>query len=97
MEKFVKIMVVVNVLIVIHMITGCDKTPQGPRVQASDSQTFEVITINKCEYLNCWTYGGNYVLCHKGDCKNPIHVYARKEEEEQNEVKKNREEKRRKK
>lgn len=39
-----------------------------------------VIVIDKCEYL-CGYLGGNggYVLCHKGNCKNPVHAYREKE------------------
>lgn len=34
----------------------------------------EVITLENCEYYVCQ---GSYcsVLCHKGNCKNPIHIY----------------------
>lgn len=94
MEKFVKIMVVVNVLIVIGMLTGCE---DNNITRQREVNSLCVVNLEGCEYIVS-PNGHGSLYSHKGNCKNPIHVYARKEEDEaENEVKKNREEKRRKK
>jgi hypothetical protein len=36
---------------------------------------FRVIELEGCEYFYTTDYHGNYVLCHKGNCKNPVHIY----------------------
>ena len=90
MIKFVKVMVVVNVLIVVHMITGCEDN----EIQV---KSLQVVERDGCEYLvNELVCPNGYgtIFSHKGNCKNPIHNSARKEEDEQNEVKKNREDRR---
>jgi hypothetical protein len=90
MEKFVKIMVGVNILIVIGMISGCEDAQQRER----HVKSLQVVERDGCEYIVCLNGHGN-LYSHKGDCKNPIHNYARKEDEDdQNEVKKNREDRR---
>ena len=41
----------------------------------------EIIVIDDCEYLYGYVGGnGGYVLCHKGNCNNPIHVYNKENE-----------------
>lgn len=37
-----------------------------------------VVTIDGCEYFKCNTYGFAYVLTHKGNCTNSIHIYNKK-------------------
>lgn len=93
MEKFIKIMMGVNILIVIGMINGCDNVPE---TKSTNGMQFKVVNVEGCEYLASMTHSGYWTYAHKGNCKNPIHVYARKEEEEGDEVKKNREERRKK-
>jgi len=84
MEKFVKGMLVLNVLIVIGMLSGCnDKT----QLKTKDGLHFTIYEVEGCEYLS-----SAYIFEHKGNCKNPIHIYARKEEED--DVKENREQRR---
>ncbi len=36
---------------------------------------FEIITIDKCEYLVYSRAKAFGFMAHKGNCKNPIHVY----------------------
>ena len=96
MEKFIKIMAVVNVLIVLHMICGCEDSQSRKVGYEYDLSHKDVVERDGCEYL-AMSSGHSMIYSHKGDCKNPIHVYARKEEDEEDQVKKNREEKRKRK
>lgn len=36
------------------------------------AKPLKLIVIERCEYLE-YTSGNRYSLCHKGNCKNPIH------------------------
>jgi hypothetical protein len=92
MKNFVKIMFVVNVLIIIGMVSGCDDVPE---TKSANGMQFKGVNVEGCEYLASMTSYGYWTYAHKGNCKNPIHVYARKEDEDESEVKKNREDKRR--
>jgi len=40
------------------------------------TETLDIIIMDGCEYIygNIGSNGG-YVLCHKGNCNNPIHIY----------------------
>jgi hypothetical protein len=80
-------------LVGVMMLCGCDNEPSKEGEIAHGVRT---VTFEGCEYFN----GGGYtsrVYTHKGNCKNPIHVYARKEDEDEQDVKKNRADRRQKK
>lgn len=38
-------------------------------------QKFEVIQIDGCEYIYHAIFSREGLLTHKGNCKNPIHIY----------------------
>lgn len=42
----------------------------------NNSLKLEVVIVDGCEYLYGYVGGnGGYVLCHKGNCNNLVHVY----------------------
>lgn len=48
-------------------------SPYGELYRERD---LNVIIIDDCEYLYGYVGGnGGYVLCHKGNCNNPAHIY----------------------
>jgi hypothetical protein len=60
------------------LLFGCEERSIEDRkrfVQISDGRELEMKTIKfeGCEYLQFYTYSGNYVLSHKGNCSSPIH------------------------
>jgi hypothetical protein len=77
------------------MLCGCDDTytnTKEERITLGNG----IVVVEGCEYFvfpNA--YGRSYT--HKGNCPNPIHVYARKEDEDEQDVKKNRADRRQKK
>lgn len=76
------------------MLCGCDESTRT--VETKTALGYGVVIVEGCEYFkisNC--YGDSYT--HKGNCTNPIHVYARKEDNVDVEVKKNRADRRKKK
>ena len=62
--------------LLIGMMSGCKqsnvKKASTKKYYATDHNTFEAVEIEGCEYFVCDVYNGS-VLCHKGNCKNPIH------------------------
>ena len=36
---------------------------------------YSIVVIDSCEYLVTQYYNTNASLCHKGNCKNKIHIY----------------------
>ena len=63
-------------IILVAFLCGCDDSVQPMTLtQDSDGREIKVVTIEGCEYFKLYTYGGNYVYTHKGNCKNPIHIY----------------------
>jgi hypothetical protein len=66
--------------LLIGMISSCEEPTVSSRTTnytipsegnlASDP--LKVCVIEGCEYFICKNYKGN-ILCHKGNCKNPIH------------------------
>lgn len=43
-------------------------------MEGSAPQTLSVVTIDGCEYFYCPCEGAR-IYTHKGNCKNPIHIY----------------------
>lgn len=60
-------------LLILGLI-GC--TPPPNKSNIIDKSEYKILLIDKCEYVYV---SGLYasVLTHKGDCKNPIHIYRR--------------------
>ena len=60
----------------IGMVSGCNEpTVTKKRTQIVTYQgasPMDIIIIEGCEYLQ-YSNGNRYSLCHKGNCKNPIH------------------------
>lgn len=47
------------------MVVGCDKP-----VTIDTKEGLEIVNIDSCEYIKCYTYGINsYVYSHKGNCR----------------------------
>jgi hypothetical protein len=79
-------------LVGVMMLCGCDSEYTREEKTTLGNG---IVVVEGCEYIVCPnSYGRSYT--HKGNCKNPIHVYARKEDEQDN-VKKNRADRRKKK
>ena len=62
--------------LIIGMISSCEEatvTKQRTQIVTQfGAQSMDLITIEGCEYLQ-YSTGHKYSLCHKGNCKNPIH------------------------
>ena len=66
--------------LLIGMISSCTEptveakltTYTIPRHDGDASQPLKVVIIEGCEYFVCNNWDGN-ILCHKVNCKNPIH------------------------
>lgn len=43
-----------------------------PKQAGDASEPLKIVVIEGCEYFVCNNWQGN-ILCHKGNCKNPIH------------------------
>ena len=62
-------------LIIISFIFGCYRNGEN-----IDVRKVIIVTIEGCEYIvNQNSYGE--ILTHKGNCKNPIHIYNKIEKE----------------
>lgn len=58
------------------LITGCAPPPKE-RVITQDYNT-HVVVIDGCQYIENGSVAGSaYAITHKGNCNNPIHIYAR--------------------
>ena len=82
---------VIYVTLLIGMISGCGPTDEEIKVinqhvdsllridnmyplRNSDQSSVTVVWLDGCEYIKVGL--GNHTWgCHKGDCKNPIHIY----------------------
>lgn len=62
------------------LLSGCFVDESKPYVTVPIGQgevsklNYTIITVDGCEYVY-FGYGGAVVFTHKGDCKNPIHIY----------------------
>jgi hypothetical protein len=60
--------------------TACDESPVRQAAQTHAERrrlapAYRVIWIEGCEYLRLETSNGYPILTHKGNCRNPIHIY----------------------
>lgn len=60
------------ILLIFVAVAGCSSNDGYPIVGSNTYSKFKVVMIDGCEYLE---NTGSYAVSHKGDCKNPIHVY----------------------
>ena len=62
--------------LLIGMASGCEEptvTKQSTQIVTEfGAHPIDIIIIEGCEYLQ-YSAGKRYSLCHKGNCKNPIH------------------------
>lgn len=71
-------------VLLIGMMSGCkEPTVKAkstsytvPRTGGEASNPLKLVEIEGCQYFVCDVYHG-VVLCHKGNCKNPIHNAAK--------------------
>jgi len=62
------------ILVLMMVITSCNRPQDGKPIMSSEGHDFEIITVDGCEYLERFAgYGG--FLAHKGNCSNSIHAY----------------------
>jgi hypothetical protein len=79
-ELFFLLLTVGGLYFIMLYITGCteptvsSKTTNHtiPEVGNIASEPLKVCVIEGCEYFICKNHKGN-ILCHKGNCSNPIH------------------------
>ena len=74
-------MIVSLAIVAAVLMIGCTPNAPGAPPIASNIQNPRVVVIDGCEYIfadNSLPGGNNYAmaLAHKGNCKNPIHIYA---------------------
>jgi hypothetical protein len=64
-------------LVAIGMMAGCQEanvqTKRTKVVLSYGSEPLEMVTIEGCEYIVSPSTNYYKSLCHKGNCKNPIH------------------------
>ena len=62
--------------LLIAMISSCQEatvTKQTTQIVTQfGARPMDIVIIEGCEYLE-YSAGHRYSLCHKGNCKNPIH------------------------
>ena len=62
--------------LLIGMVSSCEEptvTKQSTKIVTEfGAHPMDIIIIEGCEYLQ-YSAGHRYSLCHKGNCKNPIH------------------------
>jgi hypothetical protein len=62
--------------LLIGMVSSCEEptvTKQSTQIVTHfGAKAMDIVTIEGCEYLQ-YSSGHRYSLCHKGNCKNPIH------------------------
>jgi len=65
---------------VLALMCSCGETKEERQVKNSNYQSSDsviapdvtrlsVVVYDSCEYIQCYTYAGNYVITHKGNCK----------------------------
>jgi hypothetical protein len=72
-------------ILFIGMVSGCTEPTVSARTTnytipsggSIASEPLKVCVIEGCEYFICKNYKGN-ILCHKGNCSNPIHKVGNK-------------------
>ena len=63
-------------ILLLILSSSCVKCPdQIVYITDSENNIHQVVTIDGCEYFKCRTHLGWTVLSHKGNCKNPVHIY----------------------
>ena len=65
---------VMLLIIVVLGLVGCGSTVRVATDDRTQTIAASIVTIDDCEYFLCRNGYGD-VLCHKGNCKNPIHRY----------------------
>ena len=67
---------IIIAILLIGMVSSCEEqTVQRKKttiVTGYGQNPIDIIVIEGCEYLE-FSQGRRYSLCHKGNCKNPIH------------------------
>jgi hypothetical protein len=66
--------IILTVLLAISLYSCGLPYPPGheERYKSTGYSGCTIITIDSCEYIQTSVYAGS-TLCHKGNCKNPIH------------------------
>jgi competence protein ComGC len=66
------IILLVIVVLLLLAVGSCSYKQQ--RKQA-EKGAYAVAVVEGCQYLMCPSYYGYFVLSHKGNCTNSIHIY----------------------
>ena len=70
--------------LLIGMVSSCEEpnvTKQRTNIVTSQgANPLDIVIIEGCEYLE-YSAGHRYSLCHKGNCKNPIHKGGNNEQQ----------------
>ena len=73
------ILKIIHFLLLIGLLTTCQESHKIEvaliQQEKHTAPRFEVVEIDGCEYLRFDVTHGYATLCHKGNCKNPIHCY----------------------
>jgi hypothetical protein len=77
MKKLFLVLLIVILLSV--LMVGCGSSKNFTTIHINnDTLKYEIVTIDKCEYIigtDNGGYNGGYFMAHKGNCSNPIHLY----------------------
>lgn len=71
MKKLLTILVISVSLVLV----GCVEDPKSKDVTTSTGEPMVTVDIEGCEYFKQFGSHGERTYSHKGNCKNPIHVY----------------------
>jgi hypothetical protein len=78
-KVWIGLLAVISILVLLAL-TGCHNQREKndgdlPTVRSEGGGTYAVTTIEGCQYIACYTHNGFWVVTHKGNCTNSIHVY----------------------
>lgn len=71
-SAFIIVMVLIALFAISYIIAK--EINKGGGISTSISEGVEIVLNDGCEYFKNYVNGG-YVLTHKGNCKNPQHLY----------------------
>ena len=73
--NILKLCLLAMVIIIVGLfLMGCSPEPTQ-KVQTAEGKEYGVTIVDGCEYIRSPSAHGQYVLTHKGNCTNTIHVY----------------------
>lgn len=70
MKEIIGLLAIVAILLIV--VGSCSYKHQR---KMAESGAYDTTVVEGCQYLMCPSYYGYFVLSHKGNCTNSIHIY----------------------